>query len=129
MAVLQTPSWQPPGDAAPKRSSSRPESGQLSKMGFTILARNGTLVLVGMPPSGVTAHLDPGALAGAGQRIIGCKMGSTVLPRDLPALFRHYLEGRLKLDELITGRYPFRDINAALDAARRGEGLRNVLIF
>lgn len=103
--------------------------GPAVEMGFTILARNGTLVLVGMPPSGVTAHLDPGALAGAGQRIVGCKMGSTVLPRDLPVLFRHYLEGRLKLDELITGRYPFQDINAALNAARRGKGLRNVLIF
>jgi Zn-dependent alcohol dehydrogenase len=40
-----------------------------------------------------------------------------------------YLAGRLKLDELISGRYPLDEINAAVDGTRAGTALRNVVTF
>ena len=40
-----------------------------------------------------------------------------------------YQQGRLKLDELITGRYPLEEINEAIDSVRRGDALRNVIVF
>jgi Zn-dependent alcohol dehydrogenase len=39
------------------------------------------------------------------------------------------MAGQLKLDELITGRFPLNQINEAVAQARRGEGLRTVIVF
>ena len=47
----------------------------------------------------------------------------------LPWLARLYLEGRLKLDELITSRLPLDGINDGFAAMRRGEGIRHVVVF
>jgi S-(hydroxymethyl)glutathione dehydrogenase / alcohol dehydrogenase len=56
-------------------------------------------------------------------------MGSTRLSVDIPRLVALYREGRLKLDELITARYPFEQINSAIESSERGEALRNVVVF
>ena len=96
--------------------------------GFDLLARMGTLVLVGMPPSGARVSLDPVAVASAGQRILGSKMGSGRPARDIPALIALYREGRLELDGLITGRYALSEIEEALESTRSGDALRNVVI-
>jgi S-(hydroxymethyl)glutathione dehydrogenase/alcohol dehydrogenase len=82
-----------------------------------------------MPPYDVVTRFGPTDLASAGQRILGSKMGSARIRIDIPALVDLYRQGRLKLDELITDRYPLEDINEAVDAVRRGEALRNVLVF
>jgi len=97
--------------------------------GFDLLARMGTLVLVGMPPSGARVSLDPVTVASAGQRILGSKMGSGRPARDIPELVDLYGEGRLELDGLITARYTLAEIEAALESARRGDALRSVIIM
>ena len=97
--------------------------------GFDLLARMGTLVLVGMPPSGARVSLDPVTVASAGQRILGSKMGSALPARDIPALVALYREGRLELDGLITARYALAEIEEALGSTRRGDALRNVIIM
>ena len=56
-------------------------------------------------------------------------MGSSNIHVDLPRLVEMYKQGRLKLDELVTGRYPLDQINEAIAAVNRGEALRNVIIF
>ena len=100
-----------------------------AEQAISLMRRNGAVVLVGMPPSGVNASFDPGWIAADGQRILGSKMGSARLPVDVPRIVDLYRQGRLKLDELITARYPFADINEALKASRGGAALRNVLTF
>ncbi len=104
-------------------------SAKAIEQGLRLLRRAGTLVVVGMPPSGVTAAIEPLILADKGQHIVGSKMGSTRLGVDVPKLVRLYQEGRLKLDELITARYPLAEINEAIAAVKRGEALRNVILF
>lgn len=96
--------------------------------GLDLLARMGTLVLLGMPPSGARVSLDPVAVASTGQRILGSKMGSARPDRDIPALAALYREGRLELDGLITARYALAEIGEALGSARIGDALRNVII-
>ena len=96
---------------------------------YPLLAPGGTAVIVGMPEDGVTSTFDPGALANASQRVIGSKMGAADIAADIPKLIALYQEGRLRLDELITGRFAFEDINQAMAAARAGTGLRSVLLF
>jgi Zn-dependent alcohol dehydrogenase len=97
--------------------------------GLGLLRRNGTLVVVGMPAAGAMAQFEPLNLADLGKRIVGSKMGSTRLRVDVPRLVAHYQQGRLKLDELITARYPLDQINEAIAEVNRGEALRNVIVF
>lgn len=99
------------------------------EQGLAMLRRAGTLVIVGMPPSGVTAAIEAVDFASLGQRILGSKMGSSRLAVDVPKLVVLYETGRLKLDELISARYPLDDINQAIAEANRGAALRNVIIF
>lgn len=96
---------------------------------FRLLARGGVLVVVGMPASGVTATFDPGNFAGDGQRVLGSKMGSARLPTDVPRILDLHARGRLKLEELISGRFALEEINLAVDGVVRGEVLRNVVVF
>ena len=60
---------------------------------------------------------------------MGSKMGSTRLRVDVPKLVALYQDGRLKLDELVTKQYPLEEINEAISAVKRGEALRNVIVF
>jgi len=96
---------------------------------LALTARSGTIVLVGMPASGVTVAVDPGDIAHNNLRVLGSKMGGAHIQADIPRLVMLYQEGRLKLDELISGRYPLAKINEAIASARSGEALRNVILF
>jgi S-(hydroxymethyl)glutathione dehydrogenase / alcohol dehydrogenase len=66
----------------------------------------------------------------AGERMLtGSTMGN-IKPRvDIPRLIDFYKAGRLKLDELISGRYPLEKINEAIESSSRGDALRNVIMF
>lgn len=95
----------------------------------SLIGRGGTVVAVGMPPDGVMSAYDPGTLANYSQRVLGSKMGSARVQVDIPQLVGLYKAGRLKLDELISGRYPLEQINEAVASVERGEALRNVIVF
>jgi Zn-dependent alcohol dehydrogenase len=56
-------------------------------------------------------------------------MGSTRLTVDIPWYVSLYQQGRLKLDELISGRYPLEQINEAIVDVKQGEALRNIIVF
>ena len=94
-----------------------------------LLARDGALVVVGMPPIDERVSLNPAELAYSGQRVLGCKLGHARLRVDVPKLFRLYRSGRLKLDELVASRGPLDEINAAIARARRSHDLRHVIVF
>jgi Zn-dependent alcohol dehydrogenase len=97
--------------------------------GLRLVRRGGSLVVVGMPAAGVAAAFDPTELAHDGRRILGSKMGSARPAHDVPKLVELYARGRLKLDELISGRYTLEEINEAVASTTRGAALRNVIVF
>ncbi len=99
------------------------------EQGFDLVAPAGAIVLVGMPPQGVMAEFEPLEFANGNRRLLGTKMGTTPIKKDIPALIALYRQGRLKLDELITGRYRLDQINQAIDSTMAGEALRNVIVF
>jgi len=103
--------------------------GPAIEQGIGLMGKGGETIIVGMPPSGVTTTFDPSWIAADSQRIIGSKMGSAQVPVDIPQLVGLYRGGRLKLDELVTRRYPLDEINEAVAAVKRGEALRNVVVF
>lgn len=96
---------------------------------LTIIRPAGTVVIVGIPHEGATAALSIGDMVWNEQRVIGSRMGSTRLSVDVPRLVDLYRHGRLKLDELITARYPLEQINEAIAAMETGEVLRNLIVF
>ncbi len=93
------------------------------------LAAGGALVVVGMPASGTVVGYDPTTLAAMNQRILGSRMGQSVPARDIPWLIGQWRAGRLKLAELVSGRFRLEDINEAIAATRAGGARRNVIVF
>ena len=93
------------------------------------LARGGRVVMVGMPASGAESTYEAANLAAAGQGMIGSKMGDAVIRRDIPWMIDLYAQGRLKLDELISRRWRFEQINDAIADTRAGNARRNVIVF
>ncbi len=94
-----------------------------------MLAPRGEMIMVGMPPSGAKASYEPVILSALSQSIRGTLMGDTVLKRDIPWMIEQYRLGRLKLDELISNRYPLEQINEAIADTKAGKSRRNVIVF
>ncbi|TCM88195.1 Zn-dependent alcohol dehydrogenase [Rhodovulum steppense] len=93
------------------------------------LAPGGRLVMLGMPHSGQTARYEPMSIALLGQELRGSMMGDTVLARDIPWIVDLYRQGRIRLDELISGRWRLDEINAAIADTKTGAARRNVILF
>ncbi len=113
-AVLVTVGAIPAYDSAPPR----------------YLAPGGKVVMVGMPHSGDTSTYEPVILAALGQGMVGSKMGDVVISRDIPWMVDLYEQGgRLKLDELVSGRWTLDQINEAISDTKSGAARRNVILF
>lgn len=91
--------------------------------------KRGKVVIVGMPASGEEIHIEPVMVAAMSHTIVGSNMGETNLARDIPALVDLWRQGRLKLAELITNRYPLEKINEAIADTKAGHARRNVIVF
>ncbi len=93
------------------------------------LATGGRMVMVGMPHSGQSSSYEPVIIAATGQALVGSLMGDTVLARDIPWMVDLYQQGRLKLDELVSGRWSLDQINEAIADTKSGAARRNVIVF
>ncbi|MGR3453890.1 Zn-dependent alcohol dehydrogenase [Pseudooceanicola sp.] len=93
------------------------------------LGMGGKVVMVGLPHGDKTVTFSPLAMAGQGQGYSGSMMGDVVVKRDIPWIIDLYKQGRLKLDELISGRYSFDQINDAIENTKTGAARRNVIIM
>lgn len=92
------------------------------------LGMGGAAVVVGLPPNGETASFDPMVLAEADQRILGSNYGSCVPRRDIPMLVDAFMDGELKLNEVVSARRPLGEARAALDDLAAGNALRQLLL-
>jgi Zn-dependent alcohol dehydrogenase len=100
------------------------------QQGLSMAGQRGTIVIIGLPEGGIVSLSFPAYDFIHSERVItGGSMGSTNLKVDIPQLVELYQAGRIKLDELITGRYRLEQINEAIESVLRGEALRNVIIF
>ena len=63
------------------------------------------------------------------KRITRSSYGGTKPQQDFPMLARAYLDGKLKLDEMISARIRLEDINEGFAALKRGETVRSVVMF
>jgi S-(hydroxymethyl)glutathione dehydrogenase/alcohol dehydrogenase len=96
---------------------------------FSMLGPRGTAIIAGVPPVKEKVAFSPMAFIGAEKTVTGCAMGSTRLATDVPKLAALYKARHIKLDELITGRFPLEKINEAVAEIEKGKALRNVIVF
>jgi Zn-dependent alcohol dehydrogenase len=89
----------------------------------------GTAVIVGMAALIVRAPISPYVMALHEKTLTGTIYGSIRPNLDIPRLVELYLDGRLKLDELISRTYRLEEINEGFAALRRGEVARGVVVF
>jgi Zn-dependent alcohol dehydrogenase len=97
--------------------------------GLLMSGTRGTTVIVGVPKAGSTFSFTAFDFLWDEKTLTASLMGTTDLQTQVPKLVELYQAGVLKLDELITDRYPLEEINEAIESVKRGEALRNVIVF
>jgi NDMA-dependent alcohol dehydrogenase len=89
----------------------------------------GTAVIVGMAAMAARAPVPPYLMALQEKTLKGTMYGSVRPNLDFPRLVDLYLDGRLKLDELVSRTYRLEEINDAFAALRTGQVARGVVVF
>lgn len=101
---------------------------QTAQAAFGMIRRGGAMILVGMLPPDETVSF-PGKEFIYGKKVIGSMLGSNRFPHDIPKLIEFYMQGKLKLDELVSQRIALDDVNEALHQVGKGGVARSVIVF
>ncbi|MCX5740355.1 MAG: Zn-dependent alcohol dehydrogenase [Proteobacteria bacterium] len=96
---------------------------------IAMTGRGGTAVLVGVVPIQQLVSISAADITLSEKKITGSYMGSNRFRFDMPKYIDFYLDGRLRLDEMISSRIPLGEVNAAFDRMRKGEAARQVIVF
>ncbi len=99
-----------------------------AEQAFYSLKAGGTATVIGMIPIGQKVEID-GYMFLTERKLQGSNMGSNRFRIDMPQYLDFYLQGRLKLDEMISRRARLEDVNEAFRAMKAGEVARTVLMF
>jgi NDMA-dependent alcohol dehydrogenase len=97
--------------------------------GFSLSGPRGMTVIVGIPKFTDSVSFGPFMFIKDERVLTGSFMGTTQLQTGIPRLVQLYKAGILKLDELITNRYPLEKINEAIAEVEKGNALRNLIVF
>jgi S-(hydroxymethyl)glutathione dehydrogenase/alcohol dehydrogenase len=87
----------------------------------------GTCVMVGSPPNGSVIELDARTLF-QGRRLLGCVGGDNVPERDIPRIVALHRNGQLRLEPLVSARFPLERYADAVAGMESGELARAVLL-
>ncbi len=98
----------------------------LIRNAIDLLDWGGTCTLVGVPKLGTEASFVVNSLYN-NKSILGCRYGAARPHHDIPLLVQLYLDGRFKLDEMVTEVYPLASIAAAIEDLHDGKLNRGVL--
>jgi S-(hydroxymethyl)glutathione dehydrogenase / alcohol dehydrogenase len=99
-----------------------------TEQAWQMLKNGGTATVIGMIPIGTMVELH-GVEFLFEKRIQGSNMGSNHFKVDMPRYVDMYLQGRLKLDELVSARIKLEDANQGFAAMKAGEVARSVIMF
>ncbi|KAM4049026.1 alcohol dehydrogenase 1-like isoform 2-T2 [Anomaloglossus baeobatrachus] len=88
----------------------------------------GTAVIVGVAPSGSILSF-PSRLFLTGRALKGGLFGGFRGKENVPQLVSDVMAEKFKLDELLSHKLPFSEINKGFDMLRNGESIRTVLKF
>ena len=99
-----------------------------AEQAFEMLRFGGTANIIGMIPVGVKIELS-GIDFMMERRIQGSSMGSNRFPVDMPRFIDFYLQGKLKLDEMVARHIKLEEINDAFAELKTGKTARSVIMF
>jgi S-(hydroxymethyl)glutathione dehydrogenase/alcohol dehydrogenase len=86
----------------------------------------GKSVIIGVAGAGEEIHARPFLLV-TGRTWMGTAFGGVKGRTQLPRFVDRYLEGRIRLDELVTATLPLAEINRAFELMHAGEAIRSVI--
>lgn len=92
------------------------------------LASPGVCATIGVQGFSVPIELDQAKMVVRGQSLRGVTEGDAVPRQFIPELIGLYRDGVFPVDKLVTT-FPFAKINDAIDATRRGDAVKAVLLF
>ncbi len=101
---------------------------QTSEQAFRMLRVSGMATVIGMVPEGEMLEIH-GADLLDDKVLRGSNMGSNHFRVDMPRYVDFYLDGKLKLDDMISRRISLEEINEGFDDMKAGEVARSVIVF
>jgi S-(hydroxymethyl)glutathione dehydrogenase/alcohol dehydrogenase len=96
---------------------------------FRMTRTHGTATVVGLTSPETLVSIPANELLMAEKRLQGSRSGSARFRLDIPLYCRFYLDGRLRLDDLVSESIGLEDVNRALDALDTSDGIRRVIEF
>jgi S-(hydroxymethyl)glutathione dehydrogenase/alcohol dehydrogenase len=88
----------------------------------------GESIIIGVAPAGAEISTRPFQLV-TGRVWRGSAFGGAKGRRDVPRIVDWYMDGKIRIDEMITHTMPLNDINKAFDLMHSGESIRSVVTF
>jgi Zn-dependent alcohol dehydrogenase len=107
-------------------ATGRPE---VAHAAFLSTRVRGAAVLVGIPRADARVSFPALSIPRLERRVLGSIYGSTVPERDFPEIVERYRRGELRIDRLISHRFPLDEIGEAVGLLRRGATLRAVVLM
>ncbi len=89
----------------------------------------GTVVLAGLAPMGSITNLPGSLITRQEKTVMGTYYGTAVPERDFPLYADLFVQGKLKLDRLVTRTFPLDEINEAFGEMIDGTVARGVIVF
>lgn len=99
------------------------------RQALMMLRKRGTVVLVGISKFGTELSLPALPFVSREVSIISSLLGSVPFQTAIPRFVDLYIEGRLKLEPLVSQKIRLEEINSAYDQLATGEVARSVIAF
>ncbi|WP_027478770.1 zinc-dependent alcohol dehydrogenase family protein [Curvibacter gracilis] len=104
-------------------------SARALEFAYRVTRRGGTTVTVGLPASSQNLSTPVWHLVAEERTLKGSYLGSCVPRRDIGRFVALYRQGKLPVDQLLTGRLSLDQINLGFDRLARGEAIRQVIMM
>ena len=101
---------------------------ETSEQAFRMIRPSGVATIIGMVPEGLLIEIPADDLL-SDKTLKGSNMGSNHFRVDMPRYVDFYLNGKLKLDDMISRRIGLGDINEAFEEMKAGSVSRSVIVF
>jgi S-(hydroxymethyl)glutathione dehydrogenase/alcohol dehydrogenase len=88
----------------------------------------GQSIIIGVAPAGAEISTRPFQLV-TGRQWKGSAFGGARGRTDVPKIVDWYMDGKVRIDELITHRLKLEDINRGFDLMKSGESIRSVVVY
>ncbi len=99
------------------------------ELAYAITRRGGMTVTAGLPPATATFGIPAVSLVAEERTLKGSYIGTCVPSRDIPRYVDLYMQGRLPVDRLLSGRLALDEINRGFDLLHEGKAVRQVVVF